>query len=337
MKRSFSLLVVAGLLLAACGTSGPGRLEFGVQRLALDLAFVDETAAPPLEAEVIIRLIPAPPQILEPTFDLDRVRVRPDEPPPELPDLEPPPELCPSAPPEATVLITAAPSVLDPPVPGSYLRSNAGTIEVVGAGLPLRFPYPFMSAWRVSEEAEVTRPGPLGTPVTDVIGRQFTVTKSLGTIEVIETFELSDEALLLIERRTISNGGETIFRTDPPVEFFHFGAVGDDWTSAGADLVNDIGVVIQGSITDREIIDVCGDLIDTFVINYTEQVVNLVTGETSGTKADVPSVINLATQYGGLVVREDMHTTQRVTDDEGTTAVVNFDYVSTLLSIDPNL
>lgn len=334
MRRTLAVIAALGLSSAACGSSDEGALEFGVRRLALDLAFVDEGAAPPAAPEVIVRVIPAPVEAQQPGFDFDTVRPPPDEPPPPPPP--PPADRCPSAPPEATVRLVASPEVIDPPAPGSYPRTNSGTIEVIAAGLPLRLPYPFASTWTVAKEAKVERPGPLGVPGTGATVRQFTVTKAVSpSFTVTETYEIGAEALLLVERRTVSNGAETVIRTTPALEFFKFGAEGDEWVSAGADSENGFGVVIQGSIADREVIDVCGDLVDTFVVEYTEQVVNLVTGETSGTAADEPSKIYIAPQYGGLVVREDLHVSQRATTGDGEAAVVNFDYISTLDSIDP--
>jgi len=165
---------------------------------------------------------------------------------------------------------------------------------------------------------------------------QFTVTKSLAPgFTVTEKYEMGAEALLLLERETDAGGVITRFRTDPPLEYFRFGAEGDDWTSAGADAENGFGVVIQGRISDRQVIDVCGTLVDTFVISYTEQVVNLANGETSGTNATEESVIYFAPQFGGLVVQEEVHTIQRTEDPDGSPLVIRFDYVSTLTSTDP--
>ena len=332
MKRLLSLLVAVASV-AACASGDAGALEFGVRRLALDLAFVDEDAAPPPEPEVIVRVIPAPPEVLQPGFDFDTVRDVSDAPPPPLPPL---PEPCPTAPPQATVRLVASPEVLEPPAPGDYPRRNSGTIEIVAAGLPVKIPYPFLSSWEVSEPEEITRPGPLGVAGTETVATQFRITKKVSpTFTVTETYEIGPEALLLVERRTVSEGAETVIRTDPPLDFFKFGAEGDEWVSAGADTENGYGVVIQGTISDREVIDVCGELIDTFVVDYTEQIVNLTTGETAGTSPDEPSTIYIAPQYGGIVVREDMHTSQRVTTEDDGTAIVNFDYLSTLTTIEP--
>ena len=341
--RAASLLV-ASLLVAACGPSRPDRLEFGVQRIALGIAFVDEDAAPPPAPEVIVRLIPAPPEVFEPGFDFESVRVPEEEEEGDEPAVEddedivvpPLPPRCPVASPEATIDLPVSPAVIDPPSPGRYPRANAGSIELVTAGPALKFPYPFESAWLIAPERRAERPtGTLTVPSNAPTGRQWTVTKQLGSFVTIEVMELASNGVLLVERRTIADGVETVLRPDPPVTFFQFGAEGDSWNSAGADVEHDLAIVIQGSINDRAVIDVCGVLAEAFVIGYTEQVVNLATGETSGTDSAEPSTIFYAPQYGGLVIKEEMHTTQRVTAEDGSPVVVNLDYVSTLMSIDP--
>ena len=324
--RLTALLVCLAVVASACGSGGSGRLEFGIRRLALDIAFVDEDASPPAEPNVVVRLVPAPAELLAPDFDFT---TEPIGEPPVL-------ELCPTAPPNETVDVSASPSILEPPVAGTYARKNSGSIDIQGANLPISLPYPFFTAWEFSEASEELRPGPFGTTGAVEPATQFTVTKTLTpTYTVTETYELAPEALLLLERTVDANGVVTTFRTDPPVEFFHFGAEGDEWTSAGADTENGFGVLIQGRITDRAVIDVCGTLVDTFVISYVEQVVNLSNGETSGTNETEPSTIYFAPQFGGLVVREDLHTIQRTTDPEGSPIVIRFDYVSTLTSTAP--
>lgn len=323
-----SALVLCLSVAAACTGGGPGRLEFGIRRLALDIAFVDEDASPPADPKVVVRLVPAPAELLAPDFDFTTV----DDVGPEPPVFE----LCPEAAPDATVGVSASPSVLEPPPPGTYPRKNTGFIEIQGASLPIKIPYPFFTTWEHSEATVEERPGPLGTPNPAAPAPQYTVTKTLGPeFTVTETFELAPEAVLLVERVIDASGVITRFRTDPPLEFFRFGAEGDDWTSAGADTENGFGVVIQGRITDRAVIDVCGTLVDTFQIAYIEQVVNLANGETSGTNETEPTTLYLAPQFGGLVIREDMHTIQRTTDPEGAPLVIRFDYVSTMTGTTP--
>lgn len=330
-------VLLASALAGACASGGPDRLEFGVQRIALDLAFVDEDAAPPPAPEVIVQLIPAPPEVYEPGFDFRTVEVPEDELDDDTPLMQPAlPPRCPAASPEATIDLPVSPSVLDPPAAGFYPRANSGSIELVTAGPALKFSYPPESVWQIS--AEKKAPGPSGTlqlPTNTPLGRQWTVTKQLGSFRTVELMELASNGVLLVERRTNNNGVATVLRPDPPVTVFQFGAEGDTWTSAGADVDHDLAMVVQGSIDDRAVIDVCGVLAEAFVIGYTEQVVNLATGETSGTDSAEPSTIYYAPQYGGLVVKEELHTTQSLTAEDGSPVVVNLDYVSTLMTVDP--
>ncbi len=329
-RRILGLLVAVGLTAGACGGSGErDSLQFGIRRLALDLAFIDEDAAAPLTAEIIQRIIPFDGEGFPDEFDT----------PPRRPDLDGDlaiPEFCPEADADATVPTPASPSIIDPPSAGVYPRRNTGSVEITGAGLPITLPYPPFSAWSISKAEVRTRPGPLGSSGVAAPARQYTVTKSLGEgFSTVERFELAAEALLLLERVTTTNGVVSTFRPDPPLEFFRFGAEGDDYVSAGVDTENGYAGVIQGVISDRAVIDVCGELTDTFVIRFTEIVVNLRTGELSGTNEATPSTLFFAPQHGGLVIREDVHTIQRTTGPGGEPLVARFDYVSTMLGTKP--
>ncbi|MBA2608565.1 MAG: hypothetical protein H0U92_06480 [Actinobacteria bacterium] len=322
--------MVIGLTAGACGGGERDSLQFGIRRLALDLAFVDEDAAAPLTAEVIRRIIP---------FDGENFPDDEFAAPPRRSDREVDlaiPALCPEADADATVPTPASPSIIDPPSPGVYPRRNTGSVEITGAGLPITLPYPPFSAWTISKAELRTRPGALGSSGVTPPARQYTVTKSLGEgFSTVERFELAAEALLLLERVTTTNGVVTTFRPDPPLEFFRFGAEGDDYVSSGVDTTNGYAGVIQGVITDRAVIDVCGELTDTFVIRFTEIVVNLRTGELSGTNEAAPTTLFFAPQHGGLVIREDVHTIQRTTGPGGEPLVARFDYVSTMLGTKP--
>jgi hypothetical protein len=79
---------------------------------------------------------------------------------------------------------------------------------------------------------------------------------------------------------------------------------------------------------------VCGTLHDALRIVVTERVVNLATGETSGTADGDPNVFHVASQLGGLVLREDVHFTQTIATPDGA-AVVEWDYQSTQDSATP--
>jgi hypothetical protein len=323
------LAVVAGLLATACG-GGDGRLEIGIRRVALDLAFSEEELAEPVPPERIIQMVPAPPEVQEPA-DLDQFR----SPLPEAP--APPIELCPTAPPGAAPADPVTFAVDDPPVAGSYLRHNEGTIEVsTGGALSFTLPFPFISRWDIPSIDEVEVPAPLGLG-EPTVHNEWDVEKVLSpSYSVVDRFRLLPDKVQLVSRTTTNGEFTTEFVPDPPVDVYVFGVENTSWTSAGMDDEQGTAMLFQGRIDSREIVDVCGTAVDTYRVEVSETLVNLRTGETSGSAEGEPSIFNVATQFGGLVVREDVHVTQ-TTRDPGTGAavVLEFDYVSTLSSIEP--
>lgn len=331
MRRlRFAWLAVALAVTAAgCGSSEAG-LDLGVRRVALNLAFAVEELAVPVEPNRIIQLIPAPPGIDEPA-DLA------SPPPFEAP---PPFELCPTAPAGAAPREPVSREISNPPVPGEYLRRNEGTIGVTGGPFPIQLPFPFVSTWEIGEAETVEVPAPFGVgePTSH---REYDVRKVLAPgFEVIERMRLTPDALQLLSRTTINQESTTVFTPEPPIDVYVFGVEGDDWVSTGMDDASGTAMLYQGVIEQREIIDVCGELIDTYRVVVTEQLVNLGTGEVSGTSSseDEQTVYSYATHLGGLVVREVVHTTHSTRDPEtGSPLVIELDYVSTLARVEPGL
>ena len=322
------LALVAGLTATACG-SGEGALEIGIRRVALDLAFSEEELAEPVEPRRIIQVVPTPPDVQEPA-DLGRFR----SPPPEPPTV--PFELCPTAPPGAVPAAPVTFAIDDPPAVGAYTRHNQGSIEITGGPFPITLPFPFITRWEIPaiEEAEVPPPLGLGEPTTQV---EWDVEKILSpTFTVVDRYRLLPDKLQLVGRTTTNGDYTTEFVPDPPIDFYVFGVEGSSWSSAGIDDEQGTAMLFQGSIESREIVDACGTPVDTYRVVASETMVNLRTGETSGTSEGDPNIFNVATQLGGLVVREDVHVTQTTRDpDTGSALVAEFDYVSTVDSIDP--
>ena len=137
-------------------------------------------------------------------------------------------------------------------------------------------------------------------------------------------------------KRTWADGDRTlVFAPDPPVDTYRYGAVGSSWNSAGADNSNNIAMAVSGTIQQREPIDVCGLAVDTYQVSTTESLVDLATGEQIGTNTGAANVTNIATQLGGLLVRQQVHVTDSRRDSTGKDVSVEFDYTSTLTSLDP--
>ncbi len=324
-RRTGVLLVVLSVLASACGRSGgDDALPIGVKRVALNLTFAKEELAKPVAPEVILRLLPPLPELAGGDLDafrgpLKRVRLLPS---------------CPVAQPGQGPEKPVTFSALRPPAVGAYTRHNKGTLKVVGP-LPLTLPFPPASRWEIAKTTKIVTPSavPNGDPATNF---EWDIRKILVPgYEVIDSMRLLADRIELVKRRTINQGAETTFTPTPPVSVYTFGDEGSLINSAGIDTETNTAMVVQGEVERREFVDVCGVVIDTWRVSLNERIVNLSTGETSGSVEGDPNIYNFATQYGGIVVREDVHYTSTVRTSQGTPVVFEFEYVSTLDAIAP--
>jgi hypothetical protein len=322
------LLPVVGalaLVTAACGGGGDDPTQVGIRRVALALAFSEAELAEPVAPNVIVQLVPAPPEAaLTPEIY--------ENPPPELFDS---PFACPTAPPGAAPAVPVSFSVKGAPAPGSYPRHNTGTISIEGGPFPITFPYPFASTDEISPAEEVDAESAPGLPPTKVV--EYEVKRVLGGgFETTDRFRVGSAAVELVKRTTVTPGETTVFEPTPPVDVYVFGVEGSSWNDAGVDSENGTAMAFQGTIEKREVVDVCGTAIDTYRVSAQETMVNLDTGQTSGTSSDDPNIYNVATQFGGLVVRADVHTTDTTRDPEsGAPVVLVLEYVTTLDDVEP--
>src|SRR5437879_1398022 len=92
---------------------------------------------------------------------------------------------------------------------------------------------------------------------------------------------------------------------------------GTSWNSAGIDPRDGTSMVVQGSVRKRTNVDLCGKLYDTYEIVSNEHIANLRTGLTSNTDQNDPNVYNVATQFGGLFVRQHINTITTFPSDSG--------------------
>lgn len=337
MRRSRLALValVATLVAAACGSGGDGRLKLGVRALALDLTFADEALAEPVEAERIIRIIPAPPDVSEPA-DLEQFAGSPEEPASVNP--------CPSASPAAAPRLLASVGQDMPPREGSYGRHNTGTFTVTGGTLDLTLPYPPFTRDDITDIREIEP-----AEATDLVGRgeqpeqqdsgqfEWSVTHVLTSdFSVTTRYRLTDDAVQVIELISRNAETERSVRPVPPVDLLQLNeGEGHEWSSAGVDSEESTAFQIDGRIERREAVDVCGELVDTYRVITTETLVNLVDG--SVTSTNEPNRYNIATQFGGLIVETEQHYTEQSRErDSGTPISITYDFVSTLDSIEPD-
>jgi hypothetical protein len=332
------LLVLVGLVAATGCGSGSGDFDMSVRRVALSLAFADADKAEPVKPRVVFRLIPAPPEALG--GPVDRIPLSF-------------PAKCPAAPNGAPVVDQASYGIAAPPAMGTFKRHNAGSLTLQGA-VPVKVPFPRKTSWELTGLHAVQVPvGPddptqPGAGAADSLNRfppgegagapqwEYSVRKTLTPqFSITDTYRLTQRRLLLLKRETKTQDGTISFVPDPPITFLeHADGEGNTWRSAGVDQKSGTAMVIDGRVDKRESIDVCGTLHDAYRVVVNERTVNLATGETSGTADGDPNVYDVATQLGGLVLKEDLQFTQTITTPEGT-AIVEWDYQSTQDSAAP--
>jgi hypothetical protein len=327
--RRIMLLTVAIALVSGC-SSGHRELELGIKRVALNLAFADEGKAEPVPPKVVYQLIPAPPGLVDSA---------PATPPARLPSFELPafitcPKASEGATPEQAVLRLASRS----PAAGTYPRRNVGKVHVDGGVLPLDLPYPPFSLWEFGASTPIeVPPDPTGAIAPGGTGDEYTIKKSLTPDYVItETFRRTPTEIQLVKRETLANGVTTTIQPSPPVTYYSFGAENDEWRTAGLDQATSTAMLITGKIIKREVVDVCGTLVDTYQAQITEETVNLDTGEVSGSDPSASSYIDVAPQLGGLVIKEDIHSVTHTRDPKsGAPLTISFTYVSTTSTVEP--
>jgi hypothetical protein len=340
IRRATTFLLLLGLASsAACGT-GSADFDMSVRRVALSLAFKDPEKAKTVEPRVVVQLIPAPPEALRPDADLANIPLSV-------------PAKCPKAPEGAPVVDVGTYGILKPPTTGVYPRHNEGGLTLFGA-LPIKIPFPRASVWEISDLAEIPPPSPVEDPAAAIGGAEnatdnfppgevagapmweYTVTKKLTPqFTLVERYRLTSRRLLLLSRETITTEGSSVFTPDPPVSMLeHSDGEGHTWRSAGMDSATGTALVIDGSLERREPVDVCGTLHDTYRVVTVERMVNPATGDVNSTNEEDPNVYFVASQLGGLVLREDLHFQQTIATADGA-AIVEWDYQSTMDTVTP--
>ena len=328
MSRSLATRVAlaAAVVLLAAGCQRPNRdAELGVSRIALNLAFSDEELVEPVDPAVIVRLVPAPPEVKEPEDVLDYT-----DPEPML-SLAPCPEIPAGAAPDVAVEF----QIKDPPPAGTFERVNEGKIVFNSGALLITLPYPPVSTWEVLPLEDEVTPGVEGVTEPTVRIRWQVRRVVAAGFETIDTLRVDGNNLQLLQRDTTVNGVTTTFKPTPPVNLYVAGNEGDTWKSAGVDSESGTAMLVQGTIGQREVVNACGTPVDTYRVSVEEQLVNLDTGETSGSAIGEPNVYNIATQFGGLAVREDIHTTTATRTEAGVPVTIELDYVSTARGVTP--
>jgi hypothetical protein len=334
--RVFAILVVVTVL-PAC-SQHKKTVDLGLKRITLDLAFKNpaKAAKPP----TITQIIEAQASGGTATQLLGDI-ARPIASVANVPGVG-----CGTAPAGALPEIPVAGLVGKPPATGVYIQHNKGTYSLDGP-LKLQGDFPPFSVMEIANATDDTSADAAGggvrTITYDVILRSLiTTTKttyrsitrdSARAVGATSVSPVANE-LELVSVETKTGTGIQRFTPTPPVSLMQYGGEGAFWQSAGIDQETGTVMVVQGSIVKREPVDVCGKMIDTYRVESTEQVTNVLSGFSSQTKSGDPNVYNVATQFGGLVVRQHTDTTSTFVAN-GATSTLVIDNTSTVDSVTP--
>ena len=380
-RRTFPRRRLAALALVAASTAAcanePSSLEIGLRRVALDLAFRDADKAQPVPPqEIITRMLPA--EIATKFAGTDFEVEEPDAPRPRRvvrslppPAFKAPP--CPTAPETATPDRQAFVVIKDPPKSGTYLRRNVGELEISVATFGVKVPYPPSTAWDIPRVVAGAAPTAVndgdvaavgGVPEAakanatvappnfefDIVRRSLPGFSTTDTYFYTYTGASGGDYLYLKKRVTVADGAVSEFNPTPPIRVVRLGVSpgGDGTTSsesnhAGIDRATNVAMTIQSDVIGREEVDVCGELLDTYVVRFQERVVDLSKEppDVSGNDPEKYNFWNIQFDNGLLLVRESVDTVIRTSVQGPTTPApvpveIRAKYTSTLSSPEPS-
>ncbi|MDP1793284.1 MAG: transglutaminase domain-containing protein [Acidimicrobiales bacterium] len=315
------LMVVLALFTSGCSGSDAEKTEIGVNKVALSLAFKDQSVVKPIPPKVIVTLVPF--------TNADIAKLTPGV---RLPREFTSPFACTPAPKDERPTEVASVAITKPPKPGTYLMSNKGALEVASATVTLKLNYPPISKMIIrnikKETIDVIYYGKVNVTSFEV-ENQIT-----PLLSIIDKYAYDTDSLDLVERTFVNDKVRSTFTPQPTVNVFGFGGQGSTYQGAGVDVSTLSAMVVNGTVPAKVAVDACGKVLDTYQADTTEQVLNVNEVSTSGTNTNQPTKTYYATQLGGLVVKREAHTTQTIASGGGT-ATVKIDVVSTLINTEP--
>ena len=337
MRMRAGLLVLA-VLLGACGGGGGGQgIEYGLKRIALDLAFEAKDVGEATPDVALRTPIPVP------SVGQLQQGYSP-RPLPVVPRTE-----CPTAPPGSVPRSSVQSRITRLPAMGQYTYNVKGTFELQSAVFPLKGPLPPLEM-RTYQNGVLTpgeRNAVTGANAEPTIDFEVFQQGLVPGTSMTRSYRVTPTDLLLTKLVTTTADGEVVFEPTPPITIMKMGVTeGETWVSAGTDTETGTSMVVQGTIERREPIDVCGEMIDAYRVTSTERIVNLsgsstYTSSTSDTNnapgsdgPGKPNVYHVATHFGGVLVADEQHTITQLNSDLGPVTVI-VDSVSTLTSTTP--
>jgi hypothetical protein len=348
--RVVAMVLACSLLAGACGGGEEKRLHIGLQRIALELAFKAEGEEKPEPQQVVLpTVIPSQAEfavsVPQETFD------DPVSEPTALP-VRPFVPACPAAEPGAVPDRAVNATVLIPPKVGVYKLHRKGSFAIESAV------FPFQGVMPPKGEKEYRNvkviPGAVGV-LGDKAPDQFEyeIFEQTGDNFTSRTVRTTPTAIQLVKQVTKIGATTVTFTPTPAITLVALGGnEGGTWNSAGVDTATGTSMVVQGTLVRRENVDLCGTVYDRWWARTTAGVTNVTlqySSQTndSGNQASAatgappgkPNTYWVATQFGGLFVQEDFHTTTTLTTEVAGAPVpitLKLDYMNTFDSVEPS-
>ena len=328
--------LLLGLLLSACGPHTDASI--GMWSTPLDLQFARPDLAVPVPPAVVVKLLPAPPQVL---LHLANPTVVPLPPPAPAPR---PPVGCPAASAPGVPGKPLATSTLGAPAPGSYSYATKGTGTVSGGASSVSAPLPTTTAVTVSGSTQSPPDSTVGLEGgVPASGRETTyavTTRLSQTVVQTDILMVSATSINLVKRQ-LTNAERTFDITPTPqVRLMVFGPVGTRWSSRGTDSGSAATLDYSGSIDAVTQVKICGVVTRAYRVSYTSTLTNPTGNEVvrTGTDSAKPATFTIAPQLGGLVLAQDVHSQDvRLYSDLSGYVGTNLDYASVLTELTPVL
>jgi hypothetical protein len=340
IRRRLALLVaVASLLLPACAKHDNG-VDLGLKKVELNLSFKGKNAkaATPTLTDLLDSQAPYGPVVQAIGGIVGPIDSKITGPSILGACAKAPAGLLPEVP------VDGVP--LKAPTAGTYLTHIEGTYDLSGV-LNLKGGLIPLGTTEIANVTDTSGKDEAGqamrTVAYDVIVRNMLATTTTHYESITRDISrtnfayqpppIASELRLVWEKVAQTTGNKTEFHPTPPLTIMQYGGEGADWTSAGVDQDTHESRVVQGTIAKREAVDVCGKMVDTFRVESMEHVVIPEAQYRSQTNG-VGNVYNIATQFGGLLVRSIIDTTTDF-NLNGASEELNLKYTTTINSTSP--
>jgi hypothetical protein len=321
------------VMASGCARQGASPIQIGSKHVAVDLAFKDDAKADPPKPPIMVELPAFNPTD---TFGLPRIVAAPGKPAPSVE--------CAAAPPGTPAEEIAPVTITEPPRAGVYPALLKGRFDLVVGDVH----HPFEGETKTTVTYANVHTNGTGAEQTF----SYDVIVKLGDTTTTTSFltRPASADVQFVRQVSVTGADTRTFEPVAPMTWYQMKGVGtgpegtDQWNSAGSDPAGARVLTLQGSNVERERLDVCGTVHESFRVLQREHARALGSSGVSSydtTEPDPgsPNVYNVATQLGGLVLRTEYHYTQSGTatgpDGNPVPVTATVDATLRLLSVSP--